>query len=115
LQTIATITLSIPVLESEQLSGLDEWLRSILWDSKLPCPGTGEEKFEIHRLKARLPLSNGDVKIVQGVRDVFDIVDAPIANRSTETASNSEGKVVLIGRNIVGKPFGESLINTIGV
>ncbi|PVH85992.1 cobW-domain-containing protein [Cadophora sp. DSE1049] len=112
--TIATITISVPLLEAERLPRLDEWLRSILWDSKLPSPGTGEEKFEIHRLKARLPLSDGNVKIVQGVRDVFDIVDAPNASESTETASTLEGKVVLIGRNLVDKPFGESLVNTIG-
>ncbi|KAH7383725.1 CobW/HypB/UreG [Cadophora sp. MPI-SDFR-AT-0126] len=111
--TIATITLSVPVLEVEQLPRLDEWLRSILWDSNLPRPGTGEEKFEIHRLKARLPLSNGDVKIVQGVRDVFDIVDTPNGREPTETASDPEGKVVLIGRNLVDKPFEESLINII--
>ncbi|KAI9054608.1 hypothetical protein LZ554_001761 [Drepanopeziza brunnea f. sp. 'monogermtubi'] len=112
--TIATITLTIPVLEADQLPKFDEWLRSILWDSKLPAPGSsGEEKFEIHRLKARLPLSNGEVKIAQGVRDVFEIVDAPSTSDSAQ-ASSSQGKVVLIGRHLVGKPFKESLFNMIG-
>ncbi|CZT43850.1 probable dopamine-responsive protein [Rhynchosporium secalis] len=112
--TIATITISVPLLEAEQLPRLDEWLRSILWDSKLPSTGTGNELFEVHRLKARLPFSNGEVKIVQGVRDVFEIVDAPIASDSTlETAPNQPGKVVLIGRHLVNQPFRESLINMI--
>ncbi|KAJ5052065.1 uncharacterized protein L3040_001825 [Drepanopeziza brunnea f. sp. 'multigermtubi'] len=112
--TIATITLTIPVLEADQLPKFDEWLRSILWDSTLPAAGsTGEEKFEIHRLKARLPLSNGEVKIAQGVRDVFEIVDAQSTSDSAQ-ASSSQGKVVLIGRHLVGKPFKESLFNMIG-
>jgi hypothetical protein len=81
----------------------------------LPSPGTGDEVFAIHRLKARLPISNGDVKIVQGVRDVFEIVDAPSVSESTsETASTRQGKVVLIGRHLVDLPFRESLIKTIG-
>ncbi|KAH9222165.1 CobW/HypB/UreG, nucleotide-binding domain-containing protein [Leptodontidium sp. 2 PMI_412] len=113
--TIATITISVPVLEAQQLPRLDEWLRSILWDSMLPSPGTGDEVFEIHRLKARLPLLNGDVKIVQGVRDVFEIVDAPSVSESTsETASTKQGKVVLIGRHLVDLPFRASLIKIIG-
>lgn len=114
IQTIATITITVPLLKVDQLPKLDEWLRSILWDSKLPPPGSGEEKFEIHRLKARLPLSNGEVKIIQGVRDVFEIVDAQVNGDATSgTGLMSEGKVVLIGRHLVDKPFKESIINII--
>jgi len=71
------------MLEIGQLSNLDAWLRAILWNSQLP--GTTmtsnsdrrQAKFEIHRLKARLVFSNGETKIVQGVREVFEILDAP--------------------------------------
>jgi hypothetical protein len=68
--------------------------------------------FEIHRLKAKLPLSNGDIKIVQGVREVFEILDAPKSDDSTPEIP-SPGKIVLIGRNLQGVPFEESFINTI--
>ncbi|PBP26044.1 CobW/HypB/UreG [Diplocarpon rosae] len=112
--TVATITIAVPVLEVDQLPKLDEWLRSILWDSKLPSPGSRDETFEIHRLKARLPISNGEVKIVQGVRDVFEIVDAASTTvTASENAPISQGKVVLIGRNLIDKPFRQSLLNTI--
>jgi hypothetical protein len=97
---------------------LDGWLRSILWDSKLPAPSNcadSEEKdndsLEIHRLKAKLPLSTGDIKIVQGVRDVFEILDAP-QNPSAEPTL--DGKIVLIGRYLLNKPFKESFISAIG-
>ncbi|KAF8863210.1 COBW domain-containing protein [Acephala macrosclerotiorum] len=112
--TIATITVTVPVLHSEQLTQLDGWLRSILWDSKLPeqaDDGASEDgKIEIHRLKARLPLSNGDVKLVQGVREVFEILDAPISDGAL---SSSQGKIVLIGRHLLDVPFEESFRNMI--
>jgi hypothetical protein len=58
------------------------WLRCLLWDSTLAGVGLDHKdsdaaSFEIHRLKARLTLSNGDLKIVQGVREIFEILDAP--------------------------------------
>ncbi|KAK2626310.1 hypothetical protein QTJ16_004572 [Diplocarpon rosae] len=112
--TVATITIAVPILEVDQLPKLDEWLRSILWDSKLPFPGSRHETFEIHRLKARLPISNGEVKIVQGVRDVFEIVDAASTSATaSENAPILQGKIVLIGKNLIGKPFRQSLLDTI--
>ena len=79
MQRISTVTITVPTLEIEKLSNLDAWLRSVLWNSELPNLGTDSvsRSFEIHRLKARIPLSNGDVKIVQGVREIFEILDAP--------------------------------------
>ena len=113
MQSITTITISTPVLTAEQVPNLDAWLRSILWESELPSLGSStfkaDSNYEIHRLKARLPLSNGEVKIVQGVRDVFEILDAPNASSS----SNTEGKLVLIGKGLSGKPFRESFLATI--
>lgn len=75
-----------------------------------------KNSVEIHRLKARLPLSNGDVKIIQGVREVFEISDAPKVDESASTnlsPSLSEGKIVLIGRHLDGLQVEESLTNTI--
>lgn len=97
----------------DQLADLDAWLRSILWDSKLPATssdttgGTETAHFEIHRLKARLELSGGDIKIIQGVREIFEIIDAPKADKSA-AHSSSPGKVVLIGRNLQNVPLEKS-------
>ncbi|RFU29740.1 hypothetical protein B7463_g6619, partial [Scytalidium lignicola] len=115
--SIATVTVPVPVLEESQLAKLDEWLRSMLWDSILPNLGstagarTSEDStLEIHRLKARLPLSNGEVKIVQGVRDIFEILDE--RKDDARAVPASEGKIVLIGRYIADLPFQESFRNT---
>lgn len=143
LKTISTVTVNVPILEEEQLPKLDAWLRSILWDSKLPGLGSeshvqmnpkkrmweeekqtqkeerrkqdvAEDSLEIHRLKARLPLSNGDVKIVQGVRDIFEIFDGPKSSDSAEAdVEQRTGKIVLIGRYLTDLPFDESFRNAI--
>ena len=117
IQTISTITLPAPVLEVEQLPHLDAWLRSILWDATLPgvvSNPADSPKLEIHRLKARFTLSNGDIKIIQGVREIFEILDAPQVDRYTSaTATPSGGKIVLIGRELRGLAFEESFRNTV--
>jgi hypothetical protein len=68
--------------------------------------------IEVHRLKARLPLSNGEVKLVQGVRDVFEILDTPESS-TLEGASQTMGKIVLIGRRLIDMPFKESFLYAI--
>ncbi|KAH7030919.1 CobW/HypB/UreG, nucleotide-binding domain-containing protein [Microdochium trichocladiopsis] len=94
--TIATVTVGVPVLQPGQLEKIDGWLRSILWESEAPGHGVGTSgTLEVHRLKARLVFSNGDIKMVQGVREVFDIVDG---QKSEGTPAS--GKVVLIGRGV---------------
>ena len=70
--------------------------------------------FEIHRLKAKLYMQDRSVKIVQGVREVFEILDAPQQTpQDTQTSSVEQGKVVLIGRNLQASLFQESLLVTL--
>lgn len=116
------MTIKVPPLKEEQLSKLDAWLRSILWDSKLPGssaePATASSEqsstFEIYRLKARLPMSDGSVKIVQGVRDVFEIKDALEQTQQTQS-DLEEGKVVVIGRDMANLDFERSYFSTVDV
>ncbi|KAF7901235.1 hypothetical protein EAF00_003456 [Botryotinia globosa] len=116
--TITTLTLTTPPLSPTSLPHLDAWLRSLLWDSRIPSPSPSSPTPpslapEIHRLKARLPLTNHTTKIIQAVREVFEILDdvpppspSPQSTTTTETTTemqsdrNSEGKIVFIGRNI---------------
>lgn len=117
-QSIATITMVIPILRPDQLTQIDAWLRSVLWDLQLPGglkDDTSENnRIEVHRLKARLPLTNGDVKLVQGVREIFEILDTPASNgEPSEGSGDSQGKMVLIGRHLLNVAFEESLRNMI--
>jgi len=102
--TISTITLSIPLLAPECVHRLDAWLRSVLWDSKLSSPTSKNHKFEIHRLKGRVIFSNGELKLIQGVREVFEILDEK-ERINAPGVSVQHGKIVLIGRGLKEEEF----------
>jgi len=99
---IGTVTLSVPVLDEKGLQRLDVWLRSVLWSRRLPSSAVGGQ-WEIHRAKGRLPMTDGRVKMLQGVREVFEIIDGSGLSAGGEPSEGfAEGKIVLIGRNIGG-------------
>ncbi|KAI1421655.1 vitamin b12 biosynthesis, cobw-like protein [Xylaria sp. FL1777] len=110
--TISTVSFSIPLLSPDQLREVDSWLRSILWESEVPNAGTEQFQIEIHRLKARLVFKDGAVKIVQGVREIFEIVDGPESSADIDTISQ-RGKIVLIGRNLHKIDLEQSFLNGI--
>lgn len=51
--------------------------------------------------------------MIQGVRDVFEIIDKStpreIGNNATDGLGKAEGKIVLIGKGLRGLPFQRSL------
>ncbi|KAI9877254.1 MAG: hypothetical protein M1830_004435, partial [Pleopsidium flavum] len=124
--TISTITIAVPLLSLNELKSVDAWLRSILWEAVLPQESpTGlvrspRTSFEIHRLKGRLHFNDGSVKMIQGVREVFEIFDsrdsaaqkttpADGGGRPRTTVLQETGKIVLIGRGIQAMPWTDSL------
>ncbi|KAI9798789.1 MAG: hypothetical protein M1833_004619 [Piccolia ochrophora] len=117
-QTMATKSLEIPSLSEQQLRALDAWLRSILWDAILPASASSAVRgnndavpgFEIHRLKGRVSLRDGSVKLVQGVREVFEIIDTrEVAMEPQDDRTDSGGKIVLVGRGVQDLPWQNSL------
>ena len=99
---IGTITLTLSALTPYQYEQLDAWLRSLLWNNHL-VGKTGVEDWEIHRIKGRIILDDRRVKLLQGVREIFELIDAPDA--SAESTSDREtGKIVIIGRNVSSQP-----------
>jgi hypothetical protein len=118
LQTISTTTITVPQLSPTKLECLEGWLRNILWESTLPLlegeAASTPDSFSIHRVKGRLLLESGQVKMVQGVRDVFDVTDLdgsqPGNNKPRPNLDEAvRGKLVLIGRGVAGLPWEESL------
>ena len=64
-------------------------------------------------------MTSGSAKMIQGVREVFEIVDvesnaAPPSSRD-EGANIKAGKLVLIGRGLTNVPVEESLRSILGV
>jgi G3E family GTPase len=99
--TISTLTIEVPPLNAPQLSRVDTWLQKVLWDSQLPQTTTRHD-FEVHRVKGRIELGDGTVRMVQGVRQVYEIFEG------TAKASGQGGKLVIIGRRLDEQQFGQS-------
>ena len=117
-QTISTVTLDLPALKDGQLEKLDLWLQRVLWESELPMPESSQNLrdpvsvFEIHRVKGLIILASGGTKMLQGVREVFEITErASIPNTSTKTLEH--GKIVLIGKGVRNVSWEKSLINVL--
>ncbi|KAI0403916.1 vitamin b12 biosynthesis, cobw-like protein [Xylaria palmicola] len=110
--TISTVSFEVPLLATGQLREVDSWLRSILWESEVPSASTEQPPIEIHRLKARLVFGDGSIKIVQGVREIFEIVDGAKSTSGASTTAQT-GKIVLIGRNIHNVGFEKSFSDMI--
>lgn len=104
--TISTLTIPVPVLSTDQLDKLDLWLRSVLWDSELPGFPSAPP-FETHRLKGRIVLRDGRVKMVQGVREIFEVIDL---EDSEGSELQKEGKLVIIGRYLGPEKFEKSFL-----
>lgn len=57
--------------------------------------------------------------MIQGVQDVFEILDkahpgSGTQDRKTEVGGDRKGKIVLIGTGMMGLPFEESLVRALG-
>ncbi|KAL2052393.1 hypothetical protein ABVK25_007265 [Lepraria finkii] len=117
--TISTITLPLPPLTPAALTSLQTWLRSLLWERTLPpsSPVTDTSnprtltspRLDIHRLKGRAFTTTGAQIMVQGVREVFEIVDMEEGGGEMQQRGDNIGKLVLIGRGINGEELERSL------
>lgn len=108
IETISTVSIPVPTLRAEHLDRVDEWLRSILWENKLPGVSEGSN-WEIHRCKGRLIMESGEAKMLQGVREVFELIDAP----QSEDLAGVKGKIIFIGRQLAGVDFEQSFTSAI--
>ncbi|KAH8691578.1 CobW domain protein [Talaromyces proteolyticus] len=106
---ISTLAIIYPRISSDQIARVDEWLRSVLWESILPSIPEEENEipnFEIHRLKGILALKDGTFKVIQAVRDVFEIRDSENRERKEDNNDAPDHcKIVIIGRDL-GKSAG---------
>ncbi|KAJ9138931.1 COBW domain-containing protein 1 [Pleurostoma richardsiae] len=108
--TISTISIPISLLEPNEVAKVDAWLRSVLWDNELPHEDMAAhaKPFEVHRTKGRLVLNNGATKMIQGVRELFEIFDSP-----DHVTTGAAGKMVLIGRHLEDFDFEKSFQKTL--
>ena len=77
----------------------------------MPRPGTAGRGFEIHRIKGRIVLDGGNVKMLQGVREIFELVE--VDNVQDAGAEQMMGKIVVIGRGLRAGDWAQSLEHAI--
>lgn len=111
--SISTVALTVPLLHADQLPKLDSWLQALLWEGLFlahPDASAGErdpaskpasaDRTDIHRIKGRLPTVDGKTKMLQGVREVFELLDGADVAGTGDDQIEQQGKIVVIGRNI---------------
>ena len=98
--TLSTLTIPLQPFDSQKLPLLINWLEMILWDADDRQVGRAR-KYEVHRTKGLVRCMDGTSRVVQGVREIFEVIDVPPEPRSQgEVEVPTEGKIVFIGRNL---------------
>lgn len=103
-QTITTTTITFPTLTTAQVDKFDFFLRTMLWEETLPN-NARHAPFEVHRLKARIPVQDGRVLLIQGVRNIYDTNEA-----KQEVGEEEQAKLVLIGKSVDQVSIKDSLL-----
>ena len=98
--TISTRSIKLPAFEVAEIQRLDGWLRGLLWN--LEDDARGERKpYEVHRVKGYVPCTDGTARVIQGVREIFEIIEAD----KRRGDGVDEGKLVIIGRGLEHLPL----------
>lgn len=94
---ITSVQVTCPVLSSEQYVKLDEWIRTVLWEHKLPDQlETMDASIDVLRCKGLFSTDSGKKFVLQGVRNLYEMT----AVDGTEMGVPEEGKLVLIGKGL---------------
>ncbi|KAG9099478.1 hypothetical protein FRC06_005253 [Ceratobasidium sp. 370] len=97
LESVSSVQVAVPVLTDSQLTKLDEWIRSVLWENKLSTVGSEGTRVEILRCKGIYHAANGKSFILQGVQTLYDVIE--LGERGPEEMAGT-GKLVFIGRRL---------------
>lgn len=94
---ISSILVPVPILPAAQVEALDEWIRSVLWEHKLPNEEDAEG-LDVLRCKGMFRTDAGEVYVLQGVREMYDL---SLAESTEDSDGVGEiGKLVFIGKGL---------------
>lgn len=105
---ISTIAFSFERVTEEQLAKFETWIQHILWERQV----AGKD-VDIHRLKGRFLLKDGTAKILQGVREVYEIVDMRDDPEQELLDSRFPSKLVFIGKYLDSTAIKASFIQAL--
>ena len=94
---ISSLQVPCPVLSAENLEKLDEWIRTVLWENRLPKGPHNGQDLQVLRCKGLFTVASGERYVLQGVQNLYEIsrMDAKDATGVPES-----GKLVLIGKGL---------------
>ncbi|KAJ7505472.1 CobW/HypB/UreG, nucleotide-binding domain-containing protein [Mycena galericulata] len=103
LRGISSLLVAVPVLSRARLDALDEWVRTVLWEQRLPGnakvsdtqPEEPAAPLTVLRCKGLFVLDSGAQYVLQGVRNMYEIAEAEDAFGVPDA-----GKLVLIGTGL---------------
>ncbi|CAE6503184.1 unnamed protein product [Rhizoctonia solani] len=93
LESISSVQIPVPALSGTQLSKLDEWIRLVLWEERIPG-------LEVLRCKGIYHTIGGASYILQGVQTLYDVTKLP-------EKGSGDGKIVLIGKGLSKDVIGD--------
>jgi len=116
---ISSLQISLPPLSSSQLAAFDIWIRTVLWEGRLPNGEPSSDSpssdggIQVLRCKGLFVLTSGEQHVLQGVRNMYEII--PLENDDHGTTKSEfpiAGKVVLIGKGL-GEDVRRSLTSSV--
>ena len=95
---ISSLRVSCRVLSLEQQVHLEEWIRTVLWESQLPehSGDTHGNPLEVLRCKGMFGTQSGQTFVLQGVRNLYEL--EPLVGGNIGLPEH--GKLVFIGKGL---------------
>lgn len=98
LRGISSLQVTLPTLSRHRLQELDEWIRTVLWENRIPDNDhqTGLSELKVLRCKGLFVMESGEQYVLQGVQSMYDLslVEGDV------TGIPDSGKLVLIGKGL---------------
>ncbi|KAJ8080785.1 hypothetical protein PM082_017620 [Marasmius tenuissimus] len=95
---ITSLQISCPVFNAARLEHLDEWIRSVLWERRLPGSSSSQD-IQVLRCKGLFTVETGEQYVLQGVRSIYELSKVS-SGEDADLGVPDIGKMVLIGKGL---------------
>lgn len=96
---VSSLQVSCPPLDQTRFDKLDEWIRTILWENRIPGSTTSDSEVRVLRCKGAFTSTTGLQYILQGVQTMYEISELE-ATSANSLGVPEVGKIVLIGKGL---------------
>ena len=96
---ISSLQVSCSALDQTRLDKLDEWIRTILWENRIPGSTTIDSEVRVLRCKGAFTSTTGIHYVLQGVQSMYEISEMEVA-AADSLGVPEVGKIVLIGKGL---------------